>query len=46
MISAAALRGIDVTSISRPLVPGDFKEFDYIVAMVRLSDYSAPFLQF
>eukprot|EP00884_Botryococcus_braunii_P021059 jgi/Botrbrau1/7637/Bobra.0159s0083.2 len=33
MIATAAKRGIDVPSISRPLVPADFDKFDYIVAM-------------
>lgn len=33
MRSAAKRRGIEVTSISRPLRPSDFREFDLILAM-------------
>ncbi|XP_006851550.2 uncharacterized protein LOC18441369 [Amborella trichopoda] len=33
MRSAAKKRGIEITSISRPIRPSDFKEFDLILAM-------------
>ncbi|URD90162.1 Low molecular weight protein-tyrosine-phosphatase [Musa troglodytarum] len=33
MRAAAKRRGIDVTSISRPIRPSDFREFDLILAM-------------
>lgn len=33
MIAAAKRRGIEVTSMSRPIRPSDFKEFDLILAM-------------
>jgi protein-tyrosine phosphatase len=35
MISASKKRGIDVTSISRPIRPTDFRDFDLILAMDR-----------
>lgn len=34
MIAAGSKRGLELTSISRPLVPTDLSKFDYIVAMV------------
>ncbi|KAH9297805.1 hypothetical protein KI387_029487, partial [Taxus chinensis] len=33
MRNSAKKRGIDITSISRPISPSDFKEFDLILAM-------------
>jgi len=33
MRAASKRRGVEVTSISRPLRPSDFKEFDLILAM-------------
>ena len=33
MISRAHARGIEMTSISRPIQPADFERFDYIVGM-------------
>lgn len=33
MRSAAKKRGIEITSISRPIRPTDFKDFDLILAM-------------
>lgn len=35
MKAAAIKRGVDLTSISRPICPSDFKEFDLILAMDR-----------
>lgn len=35
MIDRAAIRGIEVTSISRPVVDEDFEKFDYIIGMDR-----------
>jgi protein-tyrosine-phosphatase len=33
MTAAAAKRGVDLTSLSRPLRPEDLQRFDYILAM-------------
>lgn len=33
MRAAAKKRGIEITSISRPIRPSDFKDFDLILAM-------------
>lgn len=33
MRAASKRRGIEITSISRPIRPSDFKEFDLILAM-------------
>ena len=33
MMDAASKRGIDITSLSRPLRPEDLSAFDYIIAM-------------
>ncbi len=33
MTNSARKRGIEITSISRPISPTDFKEFDLILAM-------------
>lgn len=35
MRAASKRRGIEITSISRPIRPSDFKEFDLILAMDR-----------
>jgi protein-tyrosine phosphatase len=35
MRSASKKRGIEVTSISRPIKPSDFRDFDLILAMDR-----------
>ncbi|XP_057781944.1 uncharacterized protein LOC131000183 [Salvia miltiorrhiza] len=35
MIAAAKKRGIEITSISRPIRPSDFRDFDLILAMDR-----------
>lgn len=35
MRSASKKRGIEVTSISRPVKPSDFRDFDLILAMDR-----------
>lgn len=35
MIAAAKRRGIPITSISRPIKPSDFRDFDLILAMDR-----------
>lgn len=33
MRAASKRRGIDITSISRPIRPSDFKDFDLVLAM-------------
>ena len=35
MIATSKKRGIEVTSISRPIKPSDFRDFDLILAMDR-----------
>jgi protein-tyrosine phosphatase len=35
MRAASKKRGIEVTSISRPIKPSDFRDFDLILAMDR-----------
>jgi protein-tyrosine phosphatase len=35
MRAASKRRGIEITSISRPIQPSDFRDFDIILAMDR-----------
>lgn len=35
MIAASKRRGIEITSLSRPIRPSDFRDFDLILAMDR-----------
>jgi hypothetical protein len=45
MIATSKKRGIEVTSISRPIKPSDFRDFDLILAMDRQNygSLSTPF---
>jgi protein-tyrosine phosphatase len=45
MIATSKKRGIEVTSISRPIKPSDFGDFDLILAMDRQNygSLSTPF---
>lgn len=48
MTSASKKRGIEVTSISRPIKPSDFRDFDLILAMDKQNygSLSPPFFCF